>query len=286
MSGSVILAYLGGGDADEAVLRAALAVARRMPSHIRALHLRGDPLASIVFASSEGAPVATEIVEMAEREIGERASRARRAFETWRTAHHLPLLDAPTKHDGISASLVVETGPTNRGIALHGRLADLVVVPREDILAGDPTLALEAAIFDAGRPALLVPSHWRGELFGKAVIAWKSSAEAARAVAAALPLLAKAETVDIFAATEHDVAPATPDGLVAYLRWHGIAATAMMFPAEAPSVGEALLAAARHAAADLLVMGAYSRSRVRELVFGGVTRHVLDHAALPVLMAH
>jgi nucleotide-binding universal stress UspA family protein len=237
-------------------------------------------------AGSEAAPVATEIVEMVEREIEERASRAKRTFETWRAARRLPLLDAPTKRDSISTSLIVEAGWANDGLALHGRLADLVVVPRDDVLAGDPTFALEAAAFDAGRPTLLVPSRWRGELFGKAVIAWKSSAEAARAVAAALPLLAKADTVGIFAATEHDVAPATPEGLVAYLRWHGIAATAMMFPAGAPSVGEALLAAARHAAADLLVMGAYSRSRVRELVFGGVTRHVLDHAALPVLMAH
>jgi nucleotide-binding universal stress UspA family protein len=141
-------------------------------------------------------------------------------------------------------------------------------------------------LFGTGRPILLVPRRWRGDLFGNAVIAWKSGAEAARAIGAALPLLEKSAAVTIFAATEHDIAPASSEGLVDYLRWHGIAAGAMAFPDGAPSVGEALLAAAGHAKADLLVMGAYTTSRLRELVFGGVTRHVLQHAALPVLLAH
>jgi nucleotide-binding universal stress UspA family protein len=90
----------------------------------------------------------------------------------------------------------------------------------------------------------------------------------------------------VFAAADRDVAPAGADDLVSYLAWHGITARGCRFAAGAPSVGNALLREADRLGARLLVMGGYSHSRLREFVLGGVTRYVLENAALPILIAH
>jgi nucleotide-binding universal stress UspA family protein len=117
------------------------------------------------------------------------------------------------------------------------------------------------------------------------MVAWKNAREAARATAAALPLLRSAGRVEVFSCGDDRATAADAQPLVEYLAWHGIAAR----PHEAPlqtSIGATLLAAAKHAGATMLVLGGYGHSRWRELVLGGVTRHVLANAEIPVLMSH
>ena len=118
-------------------------------------------------------------------------------------------------------------------------------------------------------------------------IAWNGSAEAGRAVAVALPLLARAGSVTILSVAEDDRTRELPAGeLSAYLAWHGITARSRTLPGATSHAGEALMAECRDVGADLLVMGAYTHSRLRQLILGGVTRHVLHHAALACLMCH
>jgi protein CrcB len=140
--------------------------------------------------------------------------------------------------------------------------------------------ALHAALFDTSRPVLIAPPESRGE-FGRVVaVAWKDDARAPKAVLDALPILAKADAVHVLRAR---VSEATVPAL---LQEHGIQAEAHAVPDQEGPVGAQLLKLAHELGADLLVMGAYAHGEWREALLGGVTRYVLDHAGLPVLMRH
>jgi nucleotide-binding universal stress UspA family protein len=120
------------------------------------------------------------------------------------------------------------------------------------------------------------------------VIAWKEGPEAARAVAAALPILAHARHVTIVSVSENgsDEDKGSAKCLATYLRWHGIQAQAEMSKSPSISISKKLEEIALGLDADLLIMGAYGHSRMREFVFGGVTRDLLSACAVPVLMTH
>ena len=189
------------------------------------------------------------------------------------------------------------------GICLHGRTADLIVLTQADPAGGLPLLADLPAhvVLHAGRPVLLLPhaaaqgAQAAAVAPGRVLVSWDASREAARALQLALPLLQHASQVDIAvfntgveAMTEVKTADPIP-----YLARHGIDATMTFHPLEAKglghrrhNVGEALLSVAAGSGAQLLVMGAYGHSRMRETILGGVTRTVFEAMNLPVLMAH
>ena len=150
----------------------------------------------------------------------------------------------------------------------------------------DLIAVLEATLFGAGRPLLLVPPTPPATIGARIAIAWNDGAEAARAVAGALPLLDSAKAVHVLTAATRRTDPEVAQDLVSYLRWRGIAAERQPVGIVDEPVAEALLQTASAAGADLLVMGGYGRTWLSELMLGGVTRHVLSHPRLPVLMAH
>lgn len=176
-------------------------------------------------------------------------------------------------------------------IALHARTADLVVLPlpAEDDLGALGGHGVETALLAAGRPVLLVPEKGLPAGFPKKVlVAWNGSREAARALSDAVPLMARAKSVTVFSS-----GPAGDEGplhsaksAVRYLARHGIPAESSHATAADEKVGDAILARARKAGADLVVMGAYGRPRFAELVLGGATRAILAGAGMPVLMSH
>lgn len=134
----------------------------------------------------------------------------------------------------------------------------------------------------------MIPCTGRFTTIGRNVlIAWKPTRECARAVAGALPLMRRAERVNVVSWGKDNFGPAeTTFGIVRALRWHGIEATAHRYPDVPDDPGEILLSHAADHASDLLVMGCYGHHRIRELLLGGVTRTVLQSMTLPVLMAH
>lgn len=174
-----------------------------------------------------------------------------------------------------------------------GQSADLVIVGRpiaEDMSRLDDLL-LEGALFRSGRPCLVIP-RWEtpSPIGARALIAWRASAQAARAAHDALPLLQTAQTVRIMHAGDPAAGagenPLALDRLARHLRRHGVAVEE---PKSAPlgdEIGAALLAEARIMGADLVVMGGYGHGRLRDMVLGGATRTVLHHAEIAVLMAH
>jgi nucleotide-binding universal stress UspA family protein len=151
----------------------------------------------------------------------------------------------------------------------------------EDVSSSD---ALHAVLFDSGRPVLISPQVTPAQIGTRVCLAWNGTAESASSVLAAMPWMQRADGVAILSADGYQRrGPAAPD-LAAYLALHGVHADIITFKSVGGSVGAGLLAAAGAYGCDLLSMGAYSHSRLRQLILGGVTRHVLEHSALPVMM--
>jgi nucleotide-binding universal stress UspA family protein len=277
-----ILVPIDGTDAARPPLALAFALARRFGARVDVLHARIDPLDAVSFAG-EGmsGDVIQELIELTEEQAIARAGTARALFaaESAKAA-----IDEGAAEVGRPMARFLEhLGREEDGVVMHGRLADLIVIARP--LTGlDPAVhaALNAALFASGHPVLVPGREAASADFRRIMIAWNGSAEAARAVTAALPFLTEATQVTIAAPpAETDARPA--QDLAEYLACHGIGAEITVL-AHSRAAGESLLEASRPF--DLLVMGAYTHSRLWQLILGGVTRHMLEDAPLPLLMAH
>jgi nucleotide-binding universal stress UspA family protein len=168
-----------------------------------------------------------------------------------------------------------------------GRAYDLIAVARPLPGAAVPSMnALEAALFESGRPVLIAPPTPPDKLGDVVVVAWNGSTETARTIALAMPFLAKAETVVVLS-VEDGMVPGPTGGEIAHgLIRNGIAAKTQQIRAGDRAVGAAILDQCRELGADLLLKGAYTHSRLRQMIFGGATSHILGAAELPVIMAH
>lgn len=285
-----LLLPLTGTAAGEAALATALMVARVWNAHLHCMHVRVDArdVAPLAGEGLSGAMI-EEMMAATERESGERASRVRQLFERFASTHgDLTLAHDPNtagKVPGVTISFETMAGREEDVVAQQSRLFDMAVVPHpeadEDVSSSD---ALHAVLFDSGRPVLIAPRAAVDTIGTRVAIAWNGSAESAAAVAAALPWLHRAQAVRILYSEDYQRRGPGPEGIRAYLRWHEIEAEAVPFKPQTREVGAGLLGAARDFGADLMCQGAYSHSRLRQLILGGVTRHVLENADLPVLM--
>jgi nucleotide-binding universal stress UspA family protein len=266
-------------------LEAAVRVAQRTQSHITTLFVRPDPAA---IAASLPELVESAGLDLATIEHSglEAARRARDKFEAWCDAQKIPTKPG-RRLDTTFALWREEVGDLASFIALLGRVHDLIIV--DGRMKGGPLSAgaLDASIFSSGRPALVVGERFPMDLLRHVVIAWNGSLEGARAVSQSLALLHDAEKVSVFTAPSSKAREGSVADLRRYLRYHGILAEPAMIPSkQSGTVGEALLATCHKGNASLLVMGAYTRSRIHESFLGGVTKHVLDNATIPVLLAY
>ena len=283
-----ILVAATGADSDAQAFAAALAVARPFAAHLAALHVRPDTASvAVAMASDVGSGALTAgLIERLEEDARAREAKARNNFDRFCAAAGLALATAPSDQTRAapSAEWHAETGEEPQWIARYGVAADLIVAARSSNGDAVGRATLEAALLETGRP-LLIPAAAAPTSFERVAIAWKPTAPAARAVAVAMPLLVRAKAVTILTVPEGSEAGDAADRLVRSLAWHQIAARAERLPPGPEGAAASVLAAAR-AQADLLVMGGYGHSRVREWVFGGVTQIALADAPLPVLIAH
>lgn len=281
-----LLLPLTGTAAGEAALATALLVARKWNAHVTALHVRVDSrdVAPLAGEGLSGAMI-EEMMTATEREGAVRANAVRDMFERFVTARGVVVGEGKPAAGTATASFVAVTGREEDLVAQQARLADLTVVPHpeagEDVSSSD---ALHAVLFDSGRPVLISPREEPATIGTRICVAWNGTAESAASVHAALPWMQQAQAVRILTADEyHRRGPAAAD-VLDYLALHGIRADIGTFRPINKDVGAGLLKAAVDFEADLLCMGAYSHSRLRQLILGGVTRHVLEHASLPVMM--
>jgi nucleotide-binding universal stress UspA family protein len=291
MTPRIILVPLTGAGADEPVMAIATELAARFNAHVTALHVRTG-VRRVIPLPSEGAsvPLIERIAAATRAEIEQVAARARDVFTTACRIANIEMVADAQRLRLPSALLHDEAGSADAFVVRYGRVADLIVAA-QPTASGPETLELaldlEAALFGTARPVLLAPpDDERPPLVGGPVaIAWNGSAQAARAVAASFDFLHASSAVTAIAVDEGREGGAL-DPLIDYLAWHGVSAQAVLLPPGRSGVGAQILAEAASRAAGLLVMGAYTRSRLRERVLGGATRHVIAKATIPVLMAH
>jgi nucleotide-binding universal stress UspA family protein len=201
------------------------------------------------------------------------------------------IFDKVTRSKGVTAEWRTDEGESSNCLAFQSRYADLTVVGQWS--PDDPTdpgpIDLGAAVaLDAGRPVLVVPYAGKVSADWKRVmVGWDGSRAATRAVHDAMDFLIAAERVDIVCIDPEDSAGRDPGAdIAAHLAHHGVKADAHGMPSGGLGAADALISASSDLGADLMVMGAYGHARFRELVFGGVTRRVLEHMPIPVLMSH
>jgi len=279
MSYKTILVHLSDKRRAEAVLGPAIHLARRYNSHLIGMHVHaGMPTPPVAMAY--GAQV-----------LGSMAGAEQKDAETIAAIFTVATANQPF----VAEWRALQVPHVDRaGVVMdHGRAVDLIVAGQADpdwelspLLDFPERLALES-----GRPVLVVPYAGRfGEIGRTVVIAWKPGRESARAVFDALPLLQSAQTVYILEIKARDGGPPTglaPDTTIAAsLARHGIKPTVHTSVAPDISVGDEILSRLCDLGADLLVMGAYGHSRMRELVFGGATRNIARHMTVPTLFSH
>jgi len=287
MSMGTILVHVEEHPGLDSVLTAALLAARRFGAHVSGLHVRpGMP--RLVPVAPEGAFIpATEIVEDLERADRELSRRLRAGFEAFMREHDVAVGRGVLAGQQPVAEWQEEVSPGTEVLGSRGRVFDLIVVGRPVAGAAAPSMsALETALFESGRPILIAPPRAPGSLGNSIVVAWNGSTETARTIALAMPFLAQAEQVLVLSVDEGMVPGPSGQDVAQNLMRNGIAARNRHVEAAGRPVGGAILAEAEAAGADLLLKGAYTHSRLRQMIFGGATSHILGAAEIPVIMAH
>lgn len=287
MSVAKILVPIRGDGKGENVLTHAAAVARRHNAHIEAVHCRARPAdlipRGVVVPPSMRKQIEAQAVELAN---AEEASLAEKFHAFIGTLGLELILSGVPPRDRPSAGWVEAEGRQMDVIKTHGRLADLVAVAKPDRDRNLGFNTLKAALFNTGRPVMVCPPSGKvpNQLGVRIAVAWNGSTEASRAVALSLPLIQAADQVIVLdgGTPNHG---ASADELMRYLEIRGVVAQRVAIDAGS-NPGKVILASAKAADADLLVMGAYSHSREYETVFGGATQHVVDRADMPVVMVH
>ena len=190
-------------------------------------------------------------------------------------------------YDGPSASWREEDGRQNALVGMIGRVYDLILVEQPEKLASIAEATLEDALFESGRPVMMVPKTPPKALGEVVAIAWNGSTETAVTVAAGMPFLKKAREVVVVAVGPQDMPGPGPGGgeLLDTLQQHGLKVSLRTAVGRQKPQGESFLKEAMAAGADLMLKGAYTQSRIRQMIFGGATRHIIMEAKIPVLMA-
>ena len=280
-----LLTVVGDGNAGP-VLDTAFMAAQRFNSHVVGLHSLTTEYA-VVFGGEMGFSISSEVDRTLEREGHERRDQARRLFRDFMNAKGVPLDPVPAGHNGPTASWREEDGRQNAVVGMIGRVFDLIVVEQPEKLASIAEATLEDALFESGRPVLMVPKRSLPTLGEVVAIAWNGSTETAVTVAMGMPFLKQARKVVVVTVGPQHMPEPGPDGeeLARTLERHGMEVSIRTAYGRQKAQGESFLKEAMAAGADLLLKGAYTQSRIRQMIFGGGTRHIIMEAQLPVLMA-
>jgi nucleotide-binding universal stress UspA family protein len=265
-------------DAMPAVLEAAWLLARTFDSYMEGFAVR--PMAG-TYVTLE--PVSS--LALTGAFDSEAAQHAREAFEAFMQAHKVP--QGAPEPAALSYGWPMAEAADDAFLGSYGRVFDLIVLGRPGRAPQNPRMApLEAALFESGRPVLIVPPTAPQSIGRNVLVAWNGSTEQAHTNSYALALLRMAEQVTVLTVEGSFTPGPSGEEAARYLRRNGVAARALTVKPATRSAGECILEQAAALGCDLLVKSAYTQSRLRQMIFGGATRHILSNAGLPVLMAH
>jgi nucleotide-binding universal stress UspA family protein len=288
-----VMAVISEPVSGRATLDTAIRVGRVLNCHVESMHVRSDPAAALplVGEAMSGAMV-DEMMGVADKEAGQRASKSRQIFDEVLAGEGLTASSGPPRvPDQFSIGWLDATGIEEQVVALRGCRADLIVVARPTQANETSALmTLNAALMQSGRAVITAPpipkeGAPRRGAFRKITVFWNGSTEATRAVEAAMPFLIAAEEVTLLGVEEEEWYAETDD-IKAHLAYHGVQNVVSKLLPRQEKTARALLFATGDIGADMMVMGAYTRSKVRSLILGSVTGYVMQHAILPVLLSH
>lgn len=284
----ILVPVLGGREKDSLVLQTAAVLAKCFNSHLAAIFIRPSPaqaLPSIGFGTTRAS--LEETLAAAMRAADNDAIRAHKAFDSVVIEAGLVRDPRPGAQPRATCDFQIIEGPYANALEFKSRLSDLLVM--HPFGKGDPVathVALETALF-TGRPILLAPDAVIPELPRRVMIAFDGSAAAAHAVTSSIPFLRRAGSIEIVRIAEDTKTSPATDSLTDYLAMHGLHTKMRTLEADHRTVSRILFDEAASTGIELLVMGAYGHRRVREVIFGGVTRDAVSSSRnFPILMAH
>jgi len=280
MGFKTILVPIEQHDLMNSTLETALLLARKFDSYVEGFALRVELPTAFAVGDVGAVPIPA-----LEQDIAENEKQSRGLFENFMQAHGVPRRgDAKA----LSSGWLNNAPEGDHFVGSHGRVFDMIVLgkPARDP-KGPRMTTLEAALFESGRPVLIAPPSPQPQMGTNVLIAWNCSTEQARATAFAMPILERASRV-IVLTVEGGAAVPGPSGeqLCRYLQLNGVSAKPLTVGLDGRLTGEAILTHAKALGCDLVIKGAYTQSRLRQMIFGGTTRYILSNAELPVLMAH
>lgn len=263
-------------------LDTALLLAQKFESCVEGFPLR--PAVADMLAMDPDAGLTMVAVKENDAEM---VRQAEDLFRSFMEGHGIERRTDETAPASLSWTWLPATPSGHDFVGSYGRVVDVIVLARPGEEWQSPGMVtLESALFESGRPVLIAPPTSPPSLGENILISWNRSTEQARATAFAMPLLRLARRITILTVEGATVAGPSGSEMARALRANGIAAESIALPAGKISPGEIILAKAEELGCDLIIKGAYTQSRLREMIFGGTTRHILAHAKLPVLMAH
>ncbi|MGO8919391.1 MAG: universal stress protein [Stellaceae bacterium] len=277
-----VLAVVSDGTA-ASLLETALLVAKRFNARVTGLNALTAEYA-VVFGGEMGFSISSEVDRTLEREGQDRREQARALFASFMRQHGVPL--GPPAGDGPSAEWREEAGRQNAVVGSLGRVFDLIAVERPAKLASLAEATLEDALFESGRPVLMAPPVPLASIGERVLVAWNGSTETARTVAFAMPFLKRAASVQVVSVEGAMTPGPSSEDLAQSLARHGIVTLARHVTPRDRTPGQVFIDEAKAIGADLMVKGAYTQSRLRQMIFGGATRHIIMEATMPVILAH
>jgi nucleotide-binding universal stress UspA family protein len=279
-----------GGERDARVLETAFAAAKPFEAHVEALFVHSDPR-EVTAQIYSGVPIAPEVVQG----IIDGQKQLTQEFETAARSTLIATakdvgadyVAAPSRANHFSCSFRSRLGFVPHAVARAVRLADVAVfAPFSAEQGPEMTSAFLETLTNVGRPAILSPMKPVQTFAQSIAIGWDGGTAAAHAITTALPYLKRAAEVEILVVNQGSHVVDAVGELKTYLALHSVTAETRNIEGDHRNVGETLIEAAASHGADLLVMGGYGHGHLRETILGGVTRHVVSHATLPVFLMH
>ncbi len=281
-----ILVQLIGLAPDEDSCSAAISAARLLSANLEFLHVRPD---SVVVGAGAGhlagGAMTPEVYQTLDEEIGRRADTAKDFFNRLTDAEAAQA--SGKKSEPLSMSFAEESGNVAGIVADHARFTDLTVLAMPSVDADAQLVeTAEAVLFESGRPVLFIPEGTNSIITDNVVIGWDGSPHAARATVDALPLLHTAKNVSILTIATGNDDHQYPERLSELLERHGVSSTLETVTDSEEDADQILLNISKAGNTNLLVMGGYGKHPIREFIFGGATRTLLNNASIPIFMSH
>lgn len=280
-----ILAPVSGTAIDQRVLETAFKLAKSFDAHLEALFVASEPQDAIpIVGEGMSGLIIEEMIQAAATEIEKRQASGKASFQTAVKDAGVEETNTPNAETKPTCTWREDSGREDETVARRGRLFDLVVIGR-DPKEASASLTFDAALMETGRPILVAPEKAPATIGENVMIAWNGGMEAARAVTSAMPMLRAAKQVTIVSVGEVPYGRACAKALAEQFAWHGVEAK-VVESTETGQVANTLISEAEKCGADTIVLGAYSHSRFKEMILGGVTQDMLAKCTLPMWIMH